>query len=64
VLNNDGTLTLKLTTLGTIAMFDVTPFAYEKPTSAAYVVLWSCVGALYAIFIVCFVILLVRRRKV
>lgn len=63
VLNADGTLTLKLTTLGTIATFTSTPFAYEKPTTAAYVALWSCVGGLYVVFIVCFIILLVRKRK-
>ena len=63
-LNADGTLTLKLTTLGTVATFSTTPYAYEKPSTTAYVVLWSCVGALYVIFAVCFIILLVRRRKV
>ncbi len=62
-LNDGGTLTLKLTKLGTVALMSVTPTPYEAPSKTGYVILWVCVGALYAAFIVCFVVLYTQRRK-
>ena len=62
-LNADGTLTLKLTKLGTVALMSVNPASDEAPTKGAYVVLWVCVGVLCAAFVVCFVVLYVQRRK-
>lgn len=62
-LNADGTLTLKLTKLGTVALMTVTPAPYVAPNKTGYVVLWVCVGALYVAFAVCFIVLYVQRRK-
>ena len=62
-LNADGTLTLKLTKLGTVALMTVTPAPYEAPNKTGYVILWVCVGALYVAFAVCFIILYTQRRK-